>query len=227
MPFDTSRLPGAPDDRAWSFVEAYSREPEGARIAREKAMEIGAEVVTPAMGAALRMLARAMSAKNIIEIGSSTGGAALWLLEGAGEESHLTSIDADGEHHRIAREQFDEAGISAPRSRLITGRPAEVLPRMADAAYDMAIINTTTNDLTPLLDQAVRLLRIGGAVVLLNAFGGGRVGDPAQRDTATVTRRLLVQRMGNDRRLTASLLPVGDGLLVAIVNSHEFENADD
>ncbi len=227
MAFDTTQLPGAPDDRAWSFVESYSRESEFARAARERAREVGADVVSPATGSALRMLARIMAAKNIIEIGSGTGGAALWLLEGAGEEGHLTSIDADGEHHRIARDLFTEAGIPAPRSRLITGRPAEVLPRMADAAYDIALINTSTNDLTPLLDQAVRLLRIGGAVILLNAFGGGRVGDPAQRDTATVTRRLLVQRMGNDRRLTASLLPVGDGILVAVVNSHEFEKTED
>lgn len=222
MPFDTTQLPGPPDDRAWGFVESFSRESEFAYTARIKALEIGADVVSPATGSALRMLAQAMAARNICEIGTSTGGAALWLLEGAGEAGHLTSIDTDGEHHRIAREILTDAGVSTPRSRLITGRPAEVLPRMADGAYDMVLIATNTNDLNPLLDQAVRLLRIGGVIVLLDAFGGGKVGDPAQRDTATVSRRLLVQRIGNDPRLTASLLPVGDGLLVAVVNSYDF-----
>ena len=84
------------------------------------------------------------------------------------------------------------------------------------------VIATNTNDLNPLLDQAVRLLRLGGVIVLLDAFGGGKVGDPAQRDTATVSRRLLVQRIGNDPRLTPSLLPVGDGLLIAVVNRYDF-----
>jgi predicted O-methyltransferase YrrM len=222
MPFDTTQLPGPPDDRAWGFVESFVRESEHAYAARIKALEIGADVVSPATGAALRVLARSMAARNICEIGTSTGGAALWLLDGAGESGHLTSIDTDGEHHRIAREIFTAAEVPAPRSRLITGRPAEVLPRMADGAYDMVVIATNTNDLNPLLDQAVRLLRLGGVIVLLDAFGGGKVGDPAQRDTATVSRRLLVQRIGNDPRLTPSLLPVGDGLLIAVVNRYDF-----
>ena len=226
MPFDTTQLPGPPDDRAWNFVESFSRETDIIHSARMKALEIGADVVSPATGAALRFIARSMAARNICEIGTSTGGAALWLLDGAGDSGHLTSIDTDGEHHRIAREMFTAADIPAPRSRLITGRPAEVLPRMADGAYDLVVIATNTNDLNPLLDQAVRLLRIGGALVLLDAFGGGKVGDPAQRDTATVSRRLLVQRIGNDSRLTPSLLPVGDGLLVAVVNSYEFAETD-
>lgn len=221
--FDTTQLPGPPDDRAWSFVESFGRETDVVRSAREKALEIGAAVVSPATGSALKTLARAMAARNIVQIGTSTGGAALWLLEGTGEEGHLTSIDSEGEHHRIAREVFTEAGISTNRSRLITGRPAEVLPRMADGAYDIVVIGTSTNDLNPLLDQAIRLLRIGGVIVLLDAFGGGKVGDPAQRDAATVSRRLLVQRMGNDSRLTSSLLPVGDGLVIAVVNTYDFE----
>lgn len=224
MVFDTTQLPGPPDDRAWSFVESFSRESTVVRSAREKALEIGAAVVSPATGAILKTLARAMSATHIVQIGTSTGGAALWLLEGTGEAGHLTSIDSDGEHHRIAREVFSEADILPTRSRLITGRPAEVLPRMADGAYDIVVIGTSTNDLNPLLDQAIRLLRIGGCIVLLDAFGGGKVGDPAQRDAATVSRRLLVQRMGNDPRLTASLLPVGDGLVIAVVNSYDFDS---
>ena len=51
--------------------------------------------------------------------------------------------------------------------------------------------------------------------------------DPAQRDAATVSRRLLVQRMGNDPRLASSLLPVGDGLVIAVVNTYEFESEAD
>ena len=221
MPFDTSGLPQPPDNRAWSFTEGFKAETHAMAEARRRSSELKAHFVSPATGSALQMLARAINAQHIVEIGTSTGGASQWLVKALPEDRQITSIDFDGEHHRIAKELFVKADIPLHLTRLITGRPAEVLPRLSDGAYDMVLIASDASDLNPLLDQAVRLLRIGGLVVVLDAFGGGKVGDPAQRDSATVARRLLVQRIGNDPRLTSSLLPVGDGLLVAVVDSHD------
>ncbi|MEY2634780.1 MAG: hypothetical protein RIS75_720 [Actinomycetota bacterium] len=221
MPFDTSGLPQPPDARAWSFTEGFSAETSSMIEARRRSAELKAHFVSPATGSALQFLARAIQAQHIVEIGTSTGGATQWLVKALPEDGQITSIDVDGEHHRIAKELFTRADIPLHLTRLITGRPAEVLPRLSDGAYDMVVIASDASDLNPLLDQAVRLLRLGGLVVVLDAFGGGKVGDPAQRDSATVARRLLVQRMGNDPRLTPSLLPVGDGLLAAVVNSYE------
>ncbi|MEY4322883.1 MAG: hypothetical protein RL410_664 [Actinomycetota bacterium] len=217
MAFDATNGNAAPDERGWAFVESLARESESIRQARIRSAELNASYVTAAEGAALRMLAHASSAAHIVEIGTSTGGATQWLVQGLRGDGQVTSIDADGEHHRIAKELFAQAAIATSHTRLITGRPAEVLPRLQDAAYDMVVLATDPSDLNPLLDQAIRLLRVNGLIVLLNALGNGKVGDPAQRDAATIARRLFVQRINNDPRLMSSMLPVGHGLLVASV----------
>jgi len=226
MGLDLSALPQPPDNRGWAFTENFSREAEQVLAARLRSVELGAHSISPAAGAALRMLTKAIAAEHVIEIGTSTGGVTLWVLEALPTDGQITSIDVDGEHHRIARELLNKAGIAPARARLITGRPAEVLPRMSDGAYDMVLIASDASDLIPLLEQSIRLLRLGGLIVVVDAFGGGKVGDPAQRDPATVSRRLLVQRIATDSRLTASLLPVGDGLLVAVVNAYDLPPAD-
>ena len=134
MAFDASALPPPPDARNWSFTEGFAPESEQMRLARARSSEIRASNVTPATGALLRTLARAGGAKHVVEIGNSTGGAALWLLAGLPEDGQITSLDADGEHHRIARDLLTDAGYTPAQARLITGRPTEVVSRLTDHA---------------------------------------------------------------------------------------------
>ena len=221
MAFDMTGLSPAPDERGWSYVEGFARENENAKQARLRSAELNANFVSPAEGATLRMLAGASSAQHIVEIGTSTGGATQWLLQGMHVDGQVTTIDVDGEHHRIARELFTAAEIPASQTRMISGRPGEVLPRLTDSAYDIFLMTNDGTDLDPLLEHAIRLLRIDGLIIVLNALGNGKVGDPAQRDPATVARRLFIQRINNDPRLLSSLIPVGNAILVARVKNRD------
>jgi predicted O-methyltransferase YrrM len=117
----------------------------------------------------------------------------------------------------VARATFASAGISPARTRLITGRALEVLPRLTDAAYDIVFVDGDKSEYAAYLEQAVRLLRPGGAVVFDNALWHDKVADPAQRDPHTIDLRALVTAMREDERFTPTLLPVGDGLLVAVL----------
>ena len=63
---------------------------------------------------------------------------------------------------------------------------------------------------------ALRLLRVGGVVAFDNATWHDKVADPAQRDPSTIAVRQLGKTVRDDPRMTATLLPVGDGLLVAV-----------
>lgn len=218
MGFDVSQLPPPPDLRHWSFLESFAAETDDLRRAREASAEIGVGVVSPAAGAALRFLARTLDAKHVVEIGTGVGSALLWVLQGMAADGQVTTLDSDGEHHRLAKELVKEA---PGRVRFITGRAAEVVPRLADHSYDLVLLSMDSADLNPMLDQAVRLLRLGGVIALLDAFGGGKVGDPAQRDPSSVARRLVLHRFASDPRLTPALLPVGTGLLVATVDSFD------
>src|SRR5687767_7594566 len=88
-------------------------------------------------GAALRLLARLLDARAVIELGTGTGVSGTWLLRGMREDGVLTSVDIEPEHQRLARLTFEEAGFASTRYRLINGPALEVLPRFTDGAYDL------------------------------------------------------------------------------------------
>lgn len=149
------------------------------------------------------------------EVGTGAGVSGLWLLRGMTPDGVLTSVDEETENTRAARQTFTEAGIATQRVRLITGRPLDVLSRLADAAYDLLFFDGNPQESSRYLEESLRLLRPGGLVVFAGALAGGRVADPAQRDPATIAVRGLVNESRENERIRPLLLPVGDGLLVA------------
>lgn len=198
-----------------AFVDDYAPEDEVLEDARRRAEEVGITPVTPGAGAALGLLASLVGARAAVEIGTGTGVSGLWLLRGMRSDGVLTSVDSEAEHSRLARQTFTQAGIPTQRTRLITGRALEVLPRLADGAYDLILCSGDKQDYAAVIEEGVRLLRTGGVLIVDNALWGDRVADPAQRDPVTVAIRQAVASVSNDERLTTALLPVGDGLLVA------------
>lgn len=210
-----------PTEATWDFAEAFCAETDAIVQARQRADELGVTAVSPGAGAALRLLTAMTHAKAVVEIGTGTGVTALWMLQALRADGQLTSIDVEGEHHRIAREMLAAADVPQGRVRLISGRPGEILPRLQDGAYDVVLLNVEPAALNPMLDQSLRLLRPGGIFAVSNIFGDNRLGDPAQRDPATVARRLFAHRVAEDPRLLPALIAAGDGLLVSVLQPVE------
>lgn len=184
--------------------------------ARDRAQELGCVPIGNGGGAVLRVLAAALRAKAVVEVGTGTGVSGLWLLRGMPEDGVLTTIDVEAENQRAAREAFAEAGIRPNRARVITGRGLDVLPRLTDGAYDLVLVDADKQDLEAYLEQALRLLRPGGVLAVDNALWKDKVADPAQRDATTTAIRELGKRVRDDERLLPALLPSGDGLLLAV-----------
>lgn len=184
--------------------------------ARDRAEELGCAPVGAGTGAALRMLAAALDAKAVVEVGTGTGVSGLWLLRGMPEDGVLTTIDVEAENQRAARDTFTEAGIRPNRARVIAGRGLDVLPRLTDGAYDLVLVDADKQELDAYLEQALRLLRTGGVLAVDNALWKDKVADPAQRDETTTAIRELGKRVRDDDRLVPALLPCGDGLLLAV-----------
>lgn len=160
-------------------------------------------------------MAALVEARTAVEIGTGTGVSGVWLLRGMTADGVLTSVDIETEHSRLARQTFNDAGFPIQRTRLITGRALDVLPRLADASYDLVLCDGDKREYSSDLEEAIRLLRPGGIVIFDNALWGDKVADPSQRDPITVAIRELVKAVRDDERLIAALLPVGDGLLAA------------
>lgn len=161
------------------------------------------------------MLARTCDARAVAEIGTGTGVSGLWLLSGMSAEGVLTTIDPEPEHHRAARASFSGADIPPGRTRLINGTPREVLPRLSDGSYDLVFIDGPLIDLPTFVDEAVRMLRPGGVVVVHNATASGAVGDPMRTDPVTSAARTAALRIADDDQLLPVVVPLGGGVLAA------------
>ena len=168
-------------------------------------------------GVTLRLVAAMLPARAAVEIGTGTGVSSLYLLSGMPEDGVLTTIDVEVENQRAAREAFVEAGVRANRTRVISGRALDVLPRLTDSAYDLVFVDGDKAEYGAYLEAAIRLLRPGGVLAVDSALWHGRVADPAQRDGVTTVIRELGKRVRDDDRLIPALLPSGDGLLVAVL----------
>lgn len=173
-------------------------------------------MVSPAAGAALRLLAAAIGARAVVEIGTGTGVSGLWLLGGMRADGVLTTIDLEAEHQRVARRAFAAAGFAPGRSRVITGRAAHVLPRLADGAYDLVFSHHDVAEYAAAVTAAARLLRTGGVLALGGAFGAGRLGDPTARDPTTIALREIAKSLRDDDAWLPAFLPTTDGLLCAV-----------
>lgn len=198
------------------FVETFTPEDDVLHVARGMADEIGVVAISPGTGAMLRMLAAAGSARAVVEIGTGTGVSGLWLLRGMRTDGVLTTIDIEAEHQRMARRVFAEAGHPASRTRLITGRALDVLPRLADRAYDLLFLDGDRADYAACVAAAPRLLRSGGMLAVNGALAGGRVADPTMRDPQTVSLREVVKSFRDADEWSPAVVPVGDGLLCAV-----------
>ncbi|MFK4761103.1 O-methyltransferase [Microbacterium sp. ZW T5_45] len=197
------------------FIRESIVEPAAIARARAHAVELGAAPVSPAVGSQIAVLAAATSARSIVEIGTGAGVSGLWLLRGA-PHAVLTSIDNEPEHLAAARQAFAEARIPATRARFITGRAADVLPRMNEASYDIVLIDADAENVIEYVEHGLRLVRTGGMVLVPRVLAGGRVADPVQRDEITSAFRSLVQETQESSAVLATVSTSGEGLLQLI-----------
>lgn len=203
---------------SWSFAEDFLQESETISRARARAEELGTQPVSPATGAALRMLAATAGARSVLEVGTGTGVSTLWMLEGMPADGVLTTIDAKSLHHQAAKEIMVQSRISLTRVRMITGRALQVLPRMSKGAYDLALADGDPQETQAYIDLLAPALRPGGVLVVAHALWYDSVADPARREPDTVALREVLRMIRESDYWTENLLPVGDGLLVAIKN---------
>jgi predicted O-methyltransferase YrrM len=201
---------------SWAYSEEFIAETEAIEKARARGEELGCTPIMPGAGSVLRLLAAAVNAKTVVEVGTGAGVSGLWLLSGMPSDGILTTIEVEAEHQREAKKAYAAAGIAPQRTRVITGRALDVLPRLTDGAYDMVVIDADKAEYPQYVEQALRLLRSGGVLALDNMLWHDKVADPAIRDQTTTTLRNLGKELRDNESLLPCLLPVGDGVLAAV-----------
>lgn len=194
------------------FARETIVEPSAISRARTHAVELGATPISPGVGAQVAVLAATCGARSIVEIGTGAGVSGLWLLRGA-PQAVLTTIDNEPEHLAAARQAFADAKIPPARARFITGRAADVLPRMNEGAYDIVLVDADAENVIEYVEHSLRLVRTGGLVLVPRVLAGGKVADPVQRDSVTSAYRSLMQETQESQAVLAAISTIGEGLL--------------
>ncbi|WP_084106043.1 O-methyltransferase [Demequina sp. NBRC 110056] len=204
------------DAANWAYCEDFLPEDEVILAARDVADQLGCVPVLPGAARVLELVARMAGVRSAVEIGTGAGISTTYLLRGMGDVGVVTTIDVEAEHHKAARATLASAGFAPERARMITGRALEVLPRLTDAGYDLVLIDARKAEYPEYLEQALRLLKVGGIVAIDNALWHSRVPDPAQRDENTTAVRTTLKAVRESEVLKPMLVTSGDGLLVAV-----------
>jgi predicted O-methyltransferase YrrM len=199
---------------SWKFTEDFHQEPEVIARARTRANEMGIESITPSVGSVLAVLVASMNAKAIVEVGTGAGVSGLWL-QSASQVSVLATIDTETQHQDLAKIAFEQAGISNSRLRMINGRASEVLVNLADEAYDLVLLDGDVDSLLQQVKESLRLLRVGGVLVIPHALWRDRVPDQVLRDENTEHYRDVLDFVNDSGLFITSLSTSGDGLIIA------------
>jgi caffeoyl-CoA O-methyltransferase len=216
----------AKNDRTWfpdevdlDWIESLSTPLSPALAAIEAAAEpLGIPIVNRDAGRVLRVLAG--NRRRIVEVGTAYGYSTLWLALGQPSDGTIVTIDPDRERTDLARGWWRRAGIADERITVVNAPALDAIG--ADAAlagpFDMVFIDALKPEYQGYLDLLVDRLEPGALVVADNVLWSGRASgsrpaDPG--DTNTAALRAFDAAVLADPRFMATILPLGDGLLVA------------
>ncbi|WP_230207613.1 O-methyltransferase [Microlunatus sp. Gsoil 973] len=205
-----------PTRDTWTFAELFNEENPAATEAREAGKQFGATPVSRGAASTLTVLAKAINARAVVEVGSGAGVSGLALFAGMQPDGILTSVDIEPEHQNAARQAFRSVGIPNQRFRLIAGAALNVLPKLSDGAYDMVLIDADKLEYPEYVEQALRLLRHGGLLVIDNTLWHNRTADQGNNDDETEAIRQAVRDVRENEGLVSTLVPTGDGLLISV-----------
>jgi len=182
--------------------------------------------VSPCHGKMLHLLARAMGARRILEIGTLGGYSTIWLARALPTGGRLISLEANPKHAEVARANIARAGLAgAVEVRL--GRALDTLPQLAAeqaGPFDLFFIDADKEHIAEYFDWAIRLGRPGSLILVDNVVREGAVLDAESADTAVQGVRRFIERLGRDQRVSATVVQtVGvkkyDGFALAVITA--------
>ncbi|MEE3183664.1 MAG: class I SAM-dependent methyltransferase [Pseudomonadota bacterium] len=175
--------------------------------------------ISPEQGAFMALLVRLIGAKKTIEVGTFTGYSALVVAEALPEDGRIIACDVSEEWTSIARDFWERAGLRNKidlRLRPATETLDEIIDQGGAESFDFAFIDADKANYDDYYERCLVLLRPGGLVGIDNVLWGGRVADDTANDDDTLAIRALNEKVRTDQRVSATILPIGDGLTLAI-----------
>ncbi|WP_017318964.1 class I SAM-dependent methyltransferase [Mastigocladopsis repens] len=206
----------------YDYLQSVSlREPEILAQLREETAQhtMSRMQITPEQGQLMALLIQLMEAKKTLDIGVFTGYSSLVVALALPPEGKVVACDLSEEYTAIARRYWQQAGV-ADKIELHIAPALETLESLIATAqantFDFAFIDADKSNYDNYYERTLQLVRPGGLIAIDNVLWSGRVADPQEQDNRTNNIRAFNQKLHQDPRITMSLVPIADGLTLAL-----------
>lgn len=211
------------DERIEDYLVNNSlREPDVMRRLREETIASNphAEMaVAPIQGQFMMLLVKLIGAVKTLEVGVFTGYSSLCTALALPPNGRIVACDVSDEWTSVARRYWEEAGVS-DKIALRLGPAVETLDELLRegqaGTFDFAFIDADKPNYDNYYERALRLVRRGGLIIFDNMLWSGKVADLSVQDEQTVALRALNEKLHHDDRVFVSLLPIRDGISLAV-----------
>lgn len=210
------------EQHIYDYLHSVSlREPEILQQLRQETDQhpLSQMQISPEQGQFMALLVQLMGAKKTLEVGVFTGYSSLIVALALPPSGKVVACDVSEEYTAIARRYWQLAGV-ADKIDLHIASAMDTLDRLlADGeaeTFDFAFIDADKSSYDGYYERALQLVRPGGLIAIDNVLWSGRVADLEVQDNRTKTIRALNKKLHQDSRITLSLVPIADGLTLAL-----------
>jgi caffeoyl-CoA O-methyltransferase len=210
------------DSHLYDYLLSVSlREPDILRQLREETARFPSAMmqIAPEQGQFMALLVQLMGATKTLEIGVFTGYSSLCVALALPPNGKIVACDVSEEYTAVARRYWEAAGV-ADKIDLRLAPALETLDALLAAGqvetFDFAFIDADKANYEGYYERSLQLIRPGGLIAIDNVLWSGRVADPQAQNNSTQALRALNEKLHHDERITLSMVPIADGLTLAL-----------
>jgi predicted O-methyltransferase YrrM len=203
------------------LISQSLREPEILRRLREETAVLPRHSmqISPEHGQFMALMIQLMGARRTLEVGVFTGYSSLAVALALPSDGRIVACDVSEEYTSMARKYWKEAGVDhmvdlrlAPALETLRG----LIAQGERNGFDFAFIDADKTNYEGYYEGALELIRPGGLIMVDNVLWSGRVADPAENDADTAALRAFNKKLHADSRVSLSMLPLSDGVTLAL-----------
>jgi predicted O-methyltransferase YrrM len=208
-----------PDSLYKYILQVTLREHEAGQQLREETAKhpMSRMQIAPDQGQFMALLVKLLNARRALEVGVFTGYSALVVALALPEDGKLVACDVNRDWTDIGKRYWEKAGV-ARKIDLRIAPAIETLDALVSTGetFDFAFIDADKENYIEYYERILRLLRTGGVVAIDNTLWSGKVADSSENDSETRAIRAFNEHVRRDTRVDLSLVPIGDGLTLAM-----------
>ncbi|MEW6493816.1 MAG: class I SAM-dependent methyltransferase [Cyanobacteriota bacterium] len=210
------------DHQLYDYLLSVSlREPDILRQLREETANhpMAMMQIAPEQGQFMALLVQLLGATKTLEVGVFTGYSSLCVALALPPNGKIVACDLSEEYTAIARRYWEAAGV-ADKIDLRLAPAVSTLDKLLASGqagtFDFAFIDADKSHYDEYYERSLQLIRPGGLIAIDNVLWSGQVADSQVQDNRTNKIRSLNKKLHQDERITLSLVPIADGLTLAL-----------